>query len=122
MDAIRVENLTKTFKDVTAVDRVSFSVPEGELFGLLGPNGAGKTTTINVLSTLLHPTSGKAEVAGHDVAANRNEVRKAIGSPRPAASSCGASTCTNPASRTFFSISRAAPSASAKPASATATG
>jgi len=79
VDAIRVENLTKTFKDVTAVDRVSFSVPEGELFGLLGPNGAGKTTTINVLSTLLHPTSGKAEVAGHDVAANRNEVRKAIG-------------------------------------------
>ncbi len=79
MDAIRVENLTKTFKDVTAVDRVSFSVPEGELFGLLGPNGAGKTTTINVLSTLLYPTSGRAEVAGHDVATSRDEVRKAIG-------------------------------------------
>ena len=79
MDAIWVENLTKTFKDVTAVDRVSFSVPGGELFGLLGPNGAGKTTTINVLSTLLHPTSGKAEVAGHDVATSRDEVRRAIG-------------------------------------------
>jgi ABC-2 type transport system ATP-binding protein len=79
VDAIRVENLTKTFKDVTAVDRVSFSVPEGELFGLLGPNGAGKTTTINILSTLLLPTSGRAEVAGHDVAKSRDEVRKAIG-------------------------------------------
>jgi len=79
MDAIWVKDLTKTFKDVTAVDRVSFSVPEGELFGLLGPNGAGKTTTINVLSTLLHPTSGQAEVAGHDVTTCRNRVRKAIG-------------------------------------------
>jgi ABC-2 type transport system ATP-binding protein len=79
MDAIRVEGLTKTFKDVTAVDKVSFSVPEGELFGLLGPNGAGKTTTINVLSTLLRPTSGKAEVAGHDVATSRDLVRRAIG-------------------------------------------
>jgi ABC-2 type transport system ATP-binding protein len=79
VDAIRVESLTKTFKDVTAVDGVSFSVPEGELFGLLGPNGAGKTTTINILSTLLRPTSGRAEVAGHDVTASRDEVRKAIG-------------------------------------------
>jgi ABC-2 type transport system ATP-binding protein len=79
VNAIRVEGLTKTFKDVTAVDRVSFSVPEGELFGLLGPNGAGKTTTINILSTLLHLSSGRAEVAGHDVAASRDEVRRAIG-------------------------------------------
>ena len=79
MDAIWVKDLTKSFKDVTAVDKVSFSVPEGELFGLLGPNGAGKTTTINVLSTLLHPTSGQAEVAGHDVATSRDRVRKAIG-------------------------------------------
>jgi len=79
MDAIRVVDLSKNFKDVTAIDKVSFSVPEGELFGLLGPNGAGKTTTINVLSTLLRPTSGKAEVAGCDVAASRDDVRRAIG-------------------------------------------
>ena len=70
MDAIRVENLTKRFEDVTAVDGLTFAVPQGELFGLLGPNGAGKTTTINMLSTLLKPTSGRAEVAGFDVGRN----------------------------------------------------
>ncbi len=79
MDAIRVENLVKTFDDFTAVDAVSFVVPEGELFGLLGPNGAGKTTTINMLSTLLRPTSGRAEVAGFDITARRDDVRKSIG-------------------------------------------
>jgi ABC-2 type transport system ATP-binding protein len=79
MDAIFVEDLTRRFEDVTAVDHVSFSVPEGELFGLLGPNGAGKTTTINMLSTLLRPTSGRAEVAGFDVAKRRDDVRKSIG-------------------------------------------
>ena len=79
MDAIKVENLTRQFQDVTAVDHISFAVEEGELFGLLGPNGAGKTTTINMLSTLLKPTSGRAEVAGFDVARERDDVRKAIG-------------------------------------------
>ena len=79
MDAILVEDLTRRFEDVTAVDRISFAVPEGELFGLLGPNGAGKTTTINMLSTLLRPTSGRAEVAGFDVARRRDDVRKSIG-------------------------------------------
>jgi len=79
MEAIKVENLTKRFEDVTAVDQVSFSVQQGELFGLLGPNGAGKTTTINMLSTLLKPTSGRAEVAGFDVAKDRDNVRKSIG-------------------------------------------
>jgi len=79
MDAIRVENLTKRFEDVTAVNEVSFSVSQGELFGLLGPNGAGKTTTINMLSTLLKPTSGFAEVAGFEVTKNRDKVRKSIG-------------------------------------------
>ncbi len=79
MDAIRVEDLTKRFNGLTAVDRVSFSVAEGELFGLLGPNGAGKTTTINMLSTLLKPTSGRAEVAGFDVSRSRDSVRKSIG-------------------------------------------
>jgi ABC-2 type transport system ATP-binding protein len=78
-DDIRVEELIRRFDDVTAVDRVSFSVARGELFGLLGPNGAGKTTTINVLSTLLRPTSGRAEVAGFDVARDRDRVRRSIG-------------------------------------------
>jgi len=79
MDAIKVEKLTKKFGKFTAVDGISFSVKPGELFGLLGPNGAGKTTTINMLSTLLNVTSGKAEVAGFDVAKNRGDVRKSIG-------------------------------------------
>jgi len=79
MDAIRVESLVKTFNGFTAVDRVSFSVAEGELFGLLGPNGAGKTTTINMLATLLRPTSGSAVVAGFDVAGARDRVRQSIG-------------------------------------------
>jgi ABC-2 type transport system ATP-binding protein len=79
MDTITVENLTKQFNGLTAVDHIAFSVPEGELFGLLGPNGAGKTTTINMLATLLKPTSGYAEVAGFDVAKSRDSVRKSIG-------------------------------------------
>ncbi len=79
MDAIHVEKLTKKFEDLTAVDAVSFAVPEGELFGLLGPNGAGKTTTINMLSTLLRPTAGRAEVAGFDIVRSRDSVRRSIG-------------------------------------------
>jgi len=79
MDAIRVEGLTKKFNGFTAVDGISFAVASGELFGLLGPNGAGKTTTINMLSTLLLPTSGRAEVAGFEVIRNRDAVRRSIG-------------------------------------------
>jgi ABC-2 type transport system ATP-binding protein len=79
MDTIKVEDLTKQFNGLTAVDHIAFSVPEGELFGLLGPNGAGKTTTINMLATLLKPSSGFAEVAGFDVAKSRDSVRKSIG-------------------------------------------
>ncbi len=79
MDAIFVEKLTRTFDDLTAVDALSFAVPAGELFGLLGPNGAGKTTTINMLSTLLRPTAGRAEVAGFDIVTSRDSVRRSIG-------------------------------------------
>jgi ABC-2 type transport system ATP-binding protein len=79
MEAIQVEGLTKRFDDFTAVDDVSFVVRTGELFGLLGPNGAGKTTTINMLSTLLEPTSGRARVAGHDVLGSKDDVRRSIG-------------------------------------------
>jgi len=79
MDDIRVDGLTRTFGNFTAVDAIRFHVEAGELFGLLGPNGAGKTTTINMLSTLLKPTAGSAEVAGFDVASARDRVRKSIG-------------------------------------------
>lgn len=77
--SIYLKDLTKKFKDITAVDAISFDVRSGECFGLLGPNGAGKTTTINMLSTLLRPTSGKALVAGFDVETHKNDVRKSIG-------------------------------------------
>ena len=64
---IEVRNLTKSFGKVTAVDSVSFSVFEGEIFGLVGLNGAGKTTTIMMLSSLLNPASGGATVDGYDI-------------------------------------------------------
>jgi ABC-2 type transport system ATP-binding protein len=77
---IEAVNLTKTYKKtVKAVDHISFSVAEGELFGFLGPNGAGKTTTIKMLTTLASITEGKASVAGYDVNKNPGEVRKTIG-------------------------------------------
>ena len=64
MDAIRIENLTKKYKDVVAVDNLSLSVQKGELFSLLGVNGAGKTTTIKMLSCLTQPTGGDAFLNG----------------------------------------------------------
>src|SRR5690349_21279777 len=79
MNIIEVDSLAKRFGDITAVDGVSFSVAQGEIFGFLGPNGAGKSTTINMLSTLLAPSGGRASVAGFDVATQRNDVRRAIG-------------------------------------------
>src|SRR5215204_6481704 len=82
-DALRVENLRKTFHKrgaapVAAVDGLTFSVPPGHIFGLLGPNGAGKTTTLKILTTLLRPTSGTARVAGIDVVRDPLEVRRQI--------------------------------------------
>jgi ABC-2 type transport system ATP-binding protein len=79
MASILVENLVKVFNGLRAVDGISFEVKEGELFGLLGPNGAGKTTTLNMLATLIRPTSGKAFVSGFDVLKEREKVRKSIG-------------------------------------------
>ena len=79
MPIIRVENLTKQFGAITAVNDVSFEVDEGTIFGFLGPNGAGKTTTINILCTLLLPTSGMAFISGHDCVKEPSEVRKSIG-------------------------------------------
>ncbi|MHA2141100.1 MAG: ABC transporter ATP-binding protein, partial [Candidatus Thorarchaeota archaeon] len=77
--AIKIENLTKRFEEVTAVDGLSLEIGWGELFGLLGPNGAGKTTVINVLNTLLEPTDGVAAVADHDVVYDSDAVREIIG-------------------------------------------
>ncbi|OBF98421.1 IclR family transcriptional regulator [Mycobacterium sp. 852014-52450_SCH5900713] len=78
--AIEVVGLTKTFGDNThALGGVSFSVPAGTVCGLLGHNGAGKTTTINILSTLIRPTSGRAFVSGYDVVRQAGQVRASIG-------------------------------------------
>ncbi|MFJ2650973.1 ATP-binding cassette domain-containing protein [Streptomyces sp. NPDC087420] len=77
--AIYAEGLVKTFGDVRALDGVDLDVPEGTVLGLLGPNGAGKTTAVRVLTTLLQPDSGRAEVAGIDVVKYPNEVRRSIG-------------------------------------------
>jgi ABC-2 type transport system ATP-binding protein len=77
--AITVRELTRRFGDFTAVDRISFDVAPGEVFGFLGPNGAGKTTTIKMLNGLLTPTSGQATVVGIDVAHDPRAVRRSIG-------------------------------------------
>ncbi len=77
--AIYAEGLVKTFGDVRALDGVDLDVPEGTVLGMLGPNGAGKTTAVRVLTTLLKPDRGKAEVAGIDVLRKPNEVRRSIG-------------------------------------------
>jgi ABC-2 type transport system ATP-binding protein len=79
VDAIVVEDLRKRYKTVQALDGVSFSVKEGEVFGLLGPNGAGKSTTVRTLATLTQPDSGRAHVAGEDVIRHPNRVRRSIG-------------------------------------------
>lgn len=79
MNIIEAANLSKRFGQLVAVDQVSLSVTEGEIFGFLGPNGAGKTTTINILCTLLRPTSGTALVNGYDIIRQRNQVRSSIG-------------------------------------------
>ncbi len=79
MSVIRIQNLIKSYNGLRAVDDISFEVREGEFFAFLGPNGAGKTTTINILCTLLSPTSGVVEVAGHDCRRESSKVRAKIG-------------------------------------------
>ena len=78
-NAIVVEGLAKRFGRVVALDGIDFEVPAGTVLGLLGPNGAGKTTAIRILSTVLTPDAGKAEVLGFDVVGRANEVRYRIG-------------------------------------------
>jgi ABC-2 type transport system ATP-binding protein len=76
---IKITDLTKKYDELAAVDGISFNVKRGEIFGLLGPNGAGKTTMLMMLSTLLKPTSGSAEVNGFDIITQPAEVRASIG-------------------------------------------
>ncbi|MCF6156779.1 MAG: ATP-binding cassette domain-containing protein [Candidatus Brocadia sp.] len=77
--SIQTFNLTRNFGERTAVDKLSLSIRQGQIFGLLGPNGAGKTTTIKMLTTLLEPTTGSAIVAGFDIQKQSERVRKNIG-------------------------------------------
>lgn len=77
--AVAVHGLEKRYGDIEAVRGIDFEVAAGETFGFLGPNGAGKSTTINMLCTLAKPTGGSAEVAGHDIVRERDEVRRNIG-------------------------------------------
>ena len=80
MGIIEVRNLTKVFNsEIRAVDSINFKIKKGEVFGFLGPNGAGKTTTINMLCTLMKPTSGQGKVCNYDIIKHPNEVRKCIG-------------------------------------------
>ena len=76
---IKIQELTKKYGDFTAVDKVSFRVREGSLFGFLGVNGAGKTTVINMLATLLKPDGGRASVCGYELGKDDDGIREAIG-------------------------------------------
>ena len=90
MTAIKIENLTKQYKDVKAVDCLSLEIEQGELFSLLGVNGAGKTTTIKMLSCLTAPTSGDATVLGESITQNPTAVKACIGvSPQETAVAAG---------------------------------
>lgn len=79
MLAVTVNHLTRRFGKFIAVDNISFEVAKGEIFGFLGPNGAGKSTTIRMLCGILAPTTGKAEVAGYDIAKEPEQVKQNIG-------------------------------------------
>ena len=81
MDAITLDNITKTYNKgtVLAVDKATFSVGEGEMFGLIGPDGAGKTSIFRVLTTLLLPDGGSGTVAGFDIVKQYKEIRNCIG-------------------------------------------
>lgn len=79
MDAIRTEALTKSFKNLVAVDQLTLQVSKGELFGLVGPDGAGKTTTMRLLCGIMDPASGEAWVAGHNILEEPERIKEKIG-------------------------------------------
>lgn len=76
---IEVKNLVKNYKDVHAVNDISFTVEEGSFFAFLGINGAGKSTTINILCTVLEKTSGNVKIGGYDLDKERNKIKELIG-------------------------------------------
>lgn len=76
---ITTENLTKKFDENVAVDRLSLTIEEGEVFGFLGPNGAGKTTTVRMLTALIAPTTGRATVLGYEIGRNDQDIRRHVG-------------------------------------------
>src|SRR4029079_8405036 len=77
--SISVQNISKSYNKVSAVEDISFEVSKGELFGLIGPDGAGKTTIFRILTTLLLPNSGSAQVAGFDIIKDYKAIRNAVG-------------------------------------------
>jgi len=79
VDSIRADKLTKAFDDLTAVNELTFSVAEGEIFGLVGPDGAGKTTTMRLLTSIMEPSSGDAWVAGHHITREAERIKEEIG-------------------------------------------
>ena len=96
METIRTENLTKKYKDITAVDNLNLTIERGELFSLLGVNGAGKSTTVKMLSCLTEPTSGEAYLHGKSIMKNKTEVKALIGvSPQETAIAPGLSVTEN---------------------------
>ncbi|MGM0469977.1 MAG: ABC transporter ATP-binding protein [Promethearchaeati archaeon] len=78
-NAVKVSNLTKYYGSLLAVNNISFNVKQGEIFGFLGPNGAGKTTTINMLTSMLKPSSGTAELLGYDILQHATKIKNLIG-------------------------------------------
>jgi ABC-2 type transport system ATP-binding protein len=78
-DAVSVRNLEKRFGSFTAVDRITFSIRRGEIFGFLGPNGSGKSTTIRILCGIITPTSGEGRVAGYDILTEQDSIKQSIG-------------------------------------------
>jgi ABC-2 type transport system ATP-binding protein len=78
-EAVAVEKLEKRYGAFIAVDKITFSVRQGEIFGFLGPNGSGKSTTIRMLCGIITPTSGSGQVAGHDIITGAEEIKRAIG-------------------------------------------
>ncbi len=79
MDAIRTENLIKTFGELTAVDKLNFSVSPGEIFGLVGPDGAGKTTTMRLLTSILEPSAGDGWISGNHIVKDAEAIKEGIG-------------------------------------------
>ncbi len=79
MNIVKIDNLSKNFRTVTALDNVSLEIKEGDIYGLLGPNGAGKSTMINIISGLLNFNKGNIEILGKDIKNNMREIKKNIG-------------------------------------------